>query len=550
MTVTRPAPNGHTPESKTAESTAQTLEERLEWVREMHEDGVNLLPLTEGLLRENEQLQQALDVVRVRQAELREELEALRAPQLYPVVITEVHRARGMVEVHGGGITTRVTVHPDVPRDHLRVGRRAILARERNCVLEVQPEPNTWNEVGTFESYFEEGKRLLIRHQENLLAVTPTEELRQIPLKKGDLVGFNRDGAGLAFARVESPSQEHLFFEETPADRFEELGGLDREIALLQRLVCFRLLHSDVARRYKLPVKHGILFEGPPGNGKTKLARCLAHYIAELVPAGKCRFMAIAGSQDYSMWLGQSEQRIIARFEAARALASDGNVPVVMFFDEIDALGRRRGADVGSTATDRILSTFLAQLDGMQRISNLIVIGATNRADVLDPALLRPGRLGDVRVRITAPNRQGGRAILTRYLAEGLPVVGEVANLVETVLSRIYSPQSDYAELARVKLRDGRMITVGARDLVSGAMFEKLVRMAAEEAAEREMVHGQGGITEADLMNALDRELRSLAGLLSPGNVRNYTTRLPQDVDPVTVEPFTRLHTAAALRSL
>jgi proteasome-associated ATPase len=251
------------------------------------------------------------------------------------------------------------------------------------------------------------------------------------------------------------------------------------------------------------------------------------------------------------MWLGQSEQRIIARFEAARQLASDGNVPVVMFFDEIDAIGRRRGTDVGSTASDRILSTFLAQLDGIRQVGNLIVIGATNRADVLDSGLTRPGRLGDVRIRLSSPNRQAARAILLRYLGEGLPVVGEAAVLAESLLSRVYSPQGDYAELVRVTLRDGRKVAVGARDLVSGAMFEHLVRSAAEEAADREMHSGVvGGITEEDLMAALDREMRGVAQTLTAANVRSYTTRLPQEVDAVGVEVLLRgPSTVAYIRS-
>src|SRR5205085_268843 len=158
------------------------------------------------------------------------------------------------------------------------------------------------------------------------------------------------------------------------------------------------------------------------------------------------------------MWLGQSEQKLIARFEAARQLAADGGTPVVMFFDEIDAIGRRRGADLGSTASDRILATFLSQLDGVKQIGNLIVIGATNRADVLDNGLVRPGRLGDVRIRLAAPNRPAARAILACYLNHGLPIASDAAVLIETLVSRVYSPRSDQAEMVRVTLRDGRKV--------------------------------------------------------------------------------------------
>jgi proteasome-associated ATPase len=250
--------------------------------------------------------------------------------------------------------------------------------------------------------------------------------------------------------------------------------------------------------------------------------------------------MAVSGSSDYSMWLGQSEQKIIARFQAAREIATGGGVPVVMFFDEIDAIGRRRGSDLGGGAPDRILATFLSQLDGMQSVGNVIVIGATNRADILDAGLVRPGRLGDLRLRIPPPSRNAARAILGHYLGNDLPLAGDFETLVEGLLSRIYSPRGEYAELARVGLRDGRKLLVGGRDLISGAMLENLVRSAAEEAADREAQTGIGGVTEDDLIAALERELRGAASLLSPGNVRGYVPRLPQDVDAVAVEPLAR----------
>ncbi len=529
------------------EAAPASLDEYLAWVRALAAAGRSLLPVTEATLRERFALQEAVAQLRTHHEALREEVEALCAPERYPAVITGVHRNGELtVEVHGAGQRLRVAVHPDIDPDQLRVGARGLLTKGRNCLLEVDDGRPEWHEVGTLEGYAEDGRRLLIRHQEQLVAAAPSDDLAGEALRKGDLIGFNRDGAGLAYSRVEPPGKEDLFIEETPADRFEELGGLDREIAQLQRLIRFRLQHPELAARYRLPAKRGILLEGPPGNGKTKLARCLARFIADLVPAGACRFMAVSGSGDYSMWLGQSEQRIIARFQAAREIATEGGVPVVLFFDEIDAIGRRRGSDVGGAAPDRILATFLAQLDGMQSVGNVLVIGATNRADILDAGLVRPGRLGDLRLRIPPPGRAAARAILGRYLGTGLPLAGDFEPLVEALLSRIYSPRGEYAELARVGLRDGRKLPVGGRDLVSGAMLENVVRSAAEEAADREARTGAGGVTEDDLVAALDRELRGAASLLSPANVRGYVPRLPQDVDPVGVELLARGASTAA----
>jgi proteasome-associated ATPase len=514
----------------------QTLEDYQAWVEAIRAAGADLGPLVHGLVKEKFETQEKFAEIRAHQEALREEIEALCTPEHYPAVITGIHlNGRKSVEVSSGNMRLRVAVHPEVPIDLLRVGARGLLSKGRNCLLQVEEDPCEWTDVGSFETYLPEPRRLLLRYQEQLIAVSASEEMGATPLRKGDLVGFDREGARLAYARVEPPGKEDLFFENTPPDRFEELGGLDAEIARLEWLVRFRLQHAELANRYRLKAKRGILLEGPPGNGKTKLARCLARYVADLTPAGECRFMAIAGSSDYSMWLGQSEQRLIARFEAARELAERGGVPVVMFFDEIDALGRRRGSDLGSGAPDRILATLLAQLDGVQGITNLIVIGATNRADILDPGLIRPGRLGDVKIRVPAPNRVASQAILARYI-DGLPLQGDASTLVQSLLGRLYAERGECAELAMVTLRDGRKVPLRGRDLVSGAMLENVVRAAAEVAADREAGGGAAGITEDDLALALDRELRGAASLLTPGNVRGYVTRLPADVDPVAVD--------------
>ena len=210
-----------------------------------------------------------------------------------------------------------------------------------------------------------------------------------------------------------------------------------------------------------------------------------------------------------------------------------------MFLDEVDAIGRRRGTSFGSDAPDRILATFLAELDGITQLHNVIVIGATNRKDVLDPGLTRPGRLGDEVVLIPPPSRAAARAILARYLGE-LPLRDGLESLIEPLLSRMYSANGEYAEMIRVSLRDGRKLPLGGRDLASGALLENVVRRAAEIAAVREVENGIEGLNSDDLATALDQELRNAASLLSPGNARAYVPRLPQDVDAVALELVSR----------
>lgn len=514
-----------------------SLPDFLDWVDELTFRKADLHPLVNKIAKEKFELQSKLNDAREVCHKLRNKVRELTGPQHFPAVVTGVrHTGVTRAEVYCGGSRVNVSVSSDVSRDLLKIGTQAILSHDRNCLIGVEGEP-VWKDIGTFEGYTDQGRRLLLKYQDRLVAAVPSTDLKQKILNKGDLIGFDHDGSKIAFSRILGPPEEDLFHTDTPSDRFEELGGLDREIALLKRLVQFRIQNPETAKRYQLSSKHGVLFEGPPGNGKTKLARCLARYIADANPTGQCRFMAISGSADYSMWLGQSEKKIRDRFSAAREMATRDGVPVVMFFDEIDAIGRRRGTDHGNSSCDRILATLLAELDGIGQISNLIVVGATNRADVLDSGLTRPGRLGDIKIQIPPPNRVAARMILTNYLRE-LPLADGTMLSVDGLLSRIYSPRGEFSELVRVTLRDGRRVNVGGPDLISGAMLENVVSMASEAAAVREVDSGRSGIHEEDLCSALRSEFYSVARLLTASNVRNYALQLPQDMDPVAVDPI------------
>jgi proteasome-associated ATPase len=492
----------------------------------------------EHILHQNHDMKAKLEEVLENQELLRSQHEALTAPAHYPAVITGVFQnGKLTAEVFAGGAFIEVAVNPDIATDRLKVGARGRVTQARNCLLDVQENPPVWSEIATFDGLSENGD-LLVQYQGMRKKVRPADQFSAAKLRKGDEIGFDPE-ARLAYAHVAHRDQNDLFLQQTPSDRFDELGGLNAQIRQIKEFVSFRLQHADVARRYRLPTRRGILLYGAPGNGKTKLARAIANYVAEISGDGVCRFMSVAGSSDYSMWLGQSEQKYKARFDAVRAVAVAEGVPVVMFWDEIDAIARRRGSSFGGDAPDRILATFLAELDGITQLRNVIVIAATNRIDILDPGLTRAGRLGDELILIPQPNRSGARSIMSRYLGD-LPLQDSLESMLEPLLSRVFSANGEYAELTRVVLRDGRRIPLGGRDLVSGALLENVVRKAAANAARREVEANVSGIGPDDLAAALDQALQQAAGLLSPSNVRSYVHRLPQDVDPVAIEPVPR----------
>lgn len=248
------------------------------------------------------------------------------------------------------------------------------------------------------------------------------------------------------------------------------------------------------------------------------------------------------------MWFSLSGQKVTERFEAAREAARDAKV--LLFFDEIDAVAKQRGTDFGSGEPDRILNTLLSELDGIRPLSNVVLLFATNRAETLDPALLRPGRVDEI-IEIPRPRRSAAEAILRRYLQRGLPLTSgqSLGELVTPLLSKLYAPNGQYANVACVRTSDGREWTIAGRELLSGAMLENVVQFAARQAATRESQSGQAGLTAEDLHTALEQQMRSAVSVLSTGNVKSYVRSIPQEAQPISVtaaqhaahSPFVRL---------
>jgi proteasome-associated ATPase len=226
--------------------------------------------------------------------------------------------------------------------------------------------------------------------------------------------------------------------------------------------------------------------------------------------------------------------------------AENPSVPVVMFFDEVDSVAAARGGDSHLRVDDRVLNAFMAELEGLERRGNVLVIAATNRPDALDPAILRPGRLGDLKISVPRPNMQAARQILGKHLPPDVPYranghdpAAAREELIQSAVSRLYAPNADN-ELCTVTFRDGQQRKVKASELVSGASIAKIARAALERACRREPETGVPGVRLEDLFHAIAEDHEFAASLLTPGNCRRYLSDLPQDVDVVRVEPVRR----------
>jgi proteasome-associated ATPase len=497
----------------------------------------------EYLLKQNACYRLAMHEMRRVQNQMRREAAAICEPANLLGTVTEVeHNGQLRATVHVDGLpAVRANVHPSIEPEKVTIGTAVYLTNDRGCVLGFS-DHCPWRHVGTFEEHIEDRKRALVRYQEHIVPVKLVNGLADKPLARGDRIGFNLE-AGMAFVQLAEPDSLHLFTEDVPDDDFSQLAGLDPQISLIKRVVGFHLQHPETAQRFKLNGKRGILLLGPPGNAKTRLARCVANHVHKLLPGTPCRFQSVCGSEDYSMWLGGTERQLKERFAAARRAAKDGRV--VLFFDEIDSLAKMRGADHGSSAPDRILGTFLGMLADVQKSldENILIMAATNRASLLDPALTRPGRL-DYKIMIPPPNRRAAEAILKCYLT-GYPLAATVEELLAPLVHRLFSPSGPYAELIAVRLSDGRRITIHGRELISGAILESVVLRAAEAAGYREPdTKIMEAITADDLVASLDGELLGLVGLLSPSNVKAYITSIPQDAHPVEVLPQSTIGSA------
>ncbi|UCH83224.1 MAG: AAA family ATPase [Candidatus Latescibacterota bacterium] len=498
-----------------------------------------------GGLREAEALQAQLVEA---QKELEESYKKLTAPPLYPATFLEFHTIgeidAALVSYASGLRFVRLADGFDGAR--VRRGDQVLLSAELNLLVgSVSCTQFGCGETVTFERYTDDG-RLVVSRRDEEIVVNASDDLRAITLKQGDELRWSPSGQ-MAFEKIDSPTAEHLYFDDATDVTFDDIGGLDAQAEELRNLVLLHLEHPELTAVYGLKPRRGAVLEGPPGTGKTMLVKALVNFLKTLSPTGQVKLINVKPGELGSIWYSETERKIRELFRMAHEAAdAEPGIPVIIFFDEVDWIATSRGGTV-HRVDDRAVGTLAVELDGLRNRGNVLVLAATNRMDMLDPALIRPERFGDKPIRVDRPNRVASRAILSKYFHDGLPyAVNDESSLdvaretvVDATLSRLFAPNGD-GDVATVTFRDGTKRTVGIRDVISGAILAKLANDAGQRACLREIGTGERGIRLDDVYHAIDEAIANAANLLTPTNCSKYVSNLPQDIDVVSVEPIRR----------
>jgi proteasome-associated ATPase len=498
--------------------------------------------------------QTAIDRTTQELRELKTVVEKLSALPWYPCDFLRYSAALQKAIGSGAGRRLVVAVSPDIESAviRLRAGAEVYLNRDMNCIIALGESPARTRAIGVFDRY-NHGRGILKGVADQEIVVDLASELDNgTELQAGDHVIFDVE-TRIAYEKVERSHGQEYFIEETPAISFEAIGGIDDIIEEIVDELTLTMFHPEVARRYQLRTAKGILLAGPPGCGKTMLAKAIARYMAHLASDGRtngaCKFMNIKPGSQRSMWYGQTEANVREIFRVAREAAQHDDVPIIIFFDVVDNLGVRSGSVIDAIDS-RVLTAFLTEIDGLEEAGNIFLIGATNRVDLLDEALMRPGRFGDKVFHLHRPNREAAEDIFRKYLTPDLPYAVNgtamsgaemVEELIETALVHLYSPKGEGNHIATLTLRDGKKQPVYAPEVMSGALIANVVREAKRQSCVREARGGEAGMAPEDLLEAIDQELETLVTRLKKvRQIHTILSELPDDLDVIRVEGYTR----------
>ena len=472
-----------------------------------------------GVTAQNERLAQTLREARDQIMTLKEEVDRLAQP---PAGFgTFLNRNEDdSIDVFTGGRKLRVNVSPSVDLDSLRRGQEVMLNEALNVVAALDFEQV--GEVVMLKEILADGERVLvIANADEERVVRLAEPLLNQTLRAGDSLLLDTR-SGYAYERVPKSEVEELVLEEVPDIDYASIGGLKNQIDQIQDAVELPYLYPELFKEHELKPPKGVLLYGPPGCGKTLIAKAVANSLAKKVSArtgasGKSYFLNIKGPELLNKYVGETERHIRLVFQRAREKASQGT-PVIVFFDEMDSLFRTRGSGVSSDVENTIVPQLLSEIDGVETLENVLVIGASNREDMIDPAILRPGRL-DVKIKIERPDAESARDIFSKYLTPTLPLHADdlaefggdreacVQAMIQRTVERMYT-ESEENRFLEVTYANGDKEVLYFKDFNSGAMIQNIVDRAKKMAIKDLLDNDQKGLRVSHLLQACVDEFK------------------------------------------
>ncbi|WP_406448506.1 proteasome ATPase [Streptomyces sp. NBC_00876] len=473
-----------------------------------------------GVSAQNERLASTLREARDQIVALKEEVDRLAQPPAGFGVFLQSNED-GTCDIFTGGRKLRVNVSPSVELDDLRRGQEVMLNEALNVVEAMEFERA--GDIVTLKEILEDGERaLVVGHTDEERVVRLAEPLLDITIRPGDAL-LLEPRSGYVYEVVPKSEVEELVLEEVPDIDYDKIGGLGDQIELIRDAVELPYLHPDLFKEHELRPPKGILLYGPPGCGKTLIAKAVANSLAKKVaevtgqPTGKSYFLNIKGPELLNKYVGETERHIRLVFQRAREKASEGT-PVIVFFDEMESLFRTRGSGVSSDVENTIVPQLLAEIDGVEGLENVIVIGASNREDMIDPAILRPGRL-DVKIKIERPDAEAAKDIFAKYLTPSLPLHSDdlaehtgsreaaAHAMIQSVVERMYT-ESEENRFLEVTYANGDKEVLYFKDFNSGAMIQNIVDRAKKMAIKAFLDQGQKGLRVSHLLQACVDEFK------------------------------------------
>ncbi len=513
------------------------LDEEIAVLRRRLADSPRQVRLLEERLREtessltsvttqNERLASTLREARDQIVALKEEVDRLAQPPSGFGIFLAVCEDN-TADVFTGGRKMRVNVSPNIDLDELKPGQEVVLNEALNVVIAQGYE--TIGEIVMLKELLADGERaLVISHADEERVVRLAAPLMDSVLRSGDSL-LLEPRSGYVYERIPKAEVEELILEEVPDIAYTDIGGLTSQIEQIRDAIELPYLHADLYKEHQLRPPKGVLLYGPPGCGKTLIAKAVANSLAKQVqtkaaadaaagltgakkPAeGKSFFLNIKGPELLNKYVGETERHIRLVFQRAREKASEG-MPVIVFFDEMDSIFRTRGSGVSSDVENTIVPQLLSEIDGVEGLENVIVIGASNREDMIDPAILRPGRL-DVKIKIERPDAEAAKDIFSKYVLTDLPLHPDdvkehggseqetVDAMIQRTVERMYT-ETEENRFLEVTYANGDKEVLYFKDFNSGAMIENIVARAKQMAIKQFLDTGQKGIRVAHLLAA------------------------------------------------